>query len=372
LEIYPIQCLTVQATPFCNLDCKYCYLPFRSKTDKFDIDLIPHIFKNMQASNLMNDEFIWDWHAGEPLVTGLEFYKKTTAAIKKYKPKNATVHIGMQTNATLITDEIAAFFKKNKFRIGVSIDGPEYIQNHNRVYRNQKGSFTDAMKGVDFLKKHKVPFHIISVLSDYSLDFPEEMFHFYEAMGTQGVAFNIEEIEGIHTSSSVINNESFGKFENFFYKFLEMHFEHGEPFQIREWDKFSGKPKSDLVNGTTVPFVHLTIDVNGNFSTFSPELITIENHIKYPSFIFGNIKDDLIIDTLHHPMFKKIHKDIQKGVHACKTTCEYFPVCGGGMVSNKLFENGSFNSTSTMACTYMIKRMFEVTHHIKKQMLVPV
>lgn len=368
MDIYPIQCLTVQATPFCNLDCKYCYLPYRSKTDRFDIDLIPHIFKNMEDSRLMQDEFIWDWHAGEPLVPGIEFYKQTTAAIRKHQPKGVQVHIGMQTNATLITEEFAKFFKKNKFRIGVSIDGPEHIQNHNRVYRNQKGSFQDAMKGIAWLEKYEVPYHIISVLSDYSLDFPDEMHDFFSSLGTQGVAFNIEEVEGIHTTSSVQSNSSADKFEEFFYRFFELHFQKEEPFQIREWDKFNRKPDNDLVNGTTVPFAHLTIDIHGNFSTFSPELITIENNPAYPSFIFGNIKHDRIIDSINHPELLRIYQDIQKGVSACKSTCEYYAVCGGGMVSNKLFENGSFESTTTMACTYMIKRMFEITYHTKKDL----
>lgn len=359
-QVYPIQCLTVQATPFCNLDCRYCYLPNRSQKGIFDISLIPVIFTNIADSGLLGDSLYWDWHAGEPLVPGLEFYKATTRAIKKFKPANLEVNIGMQTNATLITDEIAAFFKRNKFRIGVSIDGPENIHNHNRVFRNQKGSFNNCLRGIQILQKHKVPFHVISVLSKNSLLFPEEMYEFYFQLDTTGVAFNIEEVEGIHSSSSVNEGETPQLFEHFFRVFFKRHIENGEPFQIREWNKFVSYRQLNQVNGTTVPFAHLTVDTNGNFSTFSPELITIEKHKRHPTFIFGNIREELIIDCLNKPHFSEIHNEIKKGVALCKKTCRYFGTCGGGMVSNKLFENGTFHSSTTMACRYMEQKLGDI------------
>ena len=371
MEIYPIQCLTVQATPFCNLDCTYCYLPNRSNKAKFDVSLIPIIFNNIIESDLVGDSLYWDWHAGEPLVPGLDFYKETTQLIKKHKPKNLQVNIGMQTNATLITDEIAAFFKKNKFRIGVSIDGPEAIQNKNRVYRNKKGSFKDCIRGIELLKKHKVPFHVISVLSEYSLGFPDDMYDFFFNLGTTGVAFNIEEVEGIHSNSSVNNQETGHLFTAFFERFFTLHLEHNEPFQIREWNKFVSYKRINQVNGTTVPFAHLTIDTNGNFSTFSPELITIENHPKHHHFIFGNIKENRILDALQNRHFREIYTEIQAGVKQCKKTCSYFETCGGGMVSNKLFENGTFNSTTTMACRYMEQTLCDIAEKMALDYIQP-
>lgn len=312
----------------------------------------------------MSRSIYWDWHAGEPLVTGYDFYLESTKEISKHKPKNLDVNIGLQTNATLITDELAKLFKKHHFRIGVSLDGPEAMHDHNRVYRNGKGSFNEAIQGISLLKKHKVPFHIICVLSFHSLAYPEELYQFFKGLKIDGVAFNIEEVEGIHASSSLQNNQTPDAFSSFFNTFFKLHVKNGQPFQIREWNRFVNYKVKHLVNGTTVPFDHLTIDVDGNFATFSPELATIENNPRYPSFILGNIKTHLIIDTLNNPNFKKINNDIQKGVQACKSTCSYFDICGGGMASNKLFENGTFNSTTTMACTLTVKRMSELARQL--------
>jgi uncharacterized protein len=44
-------------------------------------------------------------------------------------------------------------------------------------------------------------------------------------------------------------------------------------------------------------------------------------------------------------------RDIAAGVEACRKSCEYFSVCGGGAPINKLAENGGFSTTRTAFCT---------------------
>jgi uncharacterized protein len=46
-----------------------------------------------------------------------------------------------------------------------------------------------------------------------------------------------------------------------------------------------------------------------------------------------------------------MRRDIDAGVDACRTACEYFSVCGGGAPINKLSENGSFRSAQTTFCS---------------------
>jgi uncharacterized protein len=67
--------------------------------------------------------------------------------------------------------------------------------------------------------------------------------------------------------------------------------------------------------------------------------------------VFANALQD--IDR--HPTFQKVQAQIQRGIERCAATCAYFPVCGGGFPSNKLCENGTFDSTETMACRLKIQ-----------------
>ncbi len=364
IPVFPVQVLTVQATTLCNLDCRYCYLPDRTLNQTFNTDLIPDIFSNLQSSRLLSDYVYWSWHAGEPLVAGLEFYRKATRLIHQYKPPQLNLGIGLQTNGTLISDDFARFFGRHGYKVGVSVDGPEPVHNHNRVFRNNKGSFQACMRGIEKLKKYGVPFHCICVLSAFSLDFPVEIYHFFRQLGVTGVAFSAEEIEGIHTRSSLNAMKAGERFDRFFETIFELHQQEGEPFQIREWNKFGKNGPEESINGTTVPFSHLSIDTRGFYSTFSPELLSIKNQPDYPDFIFGHIKTDPVIACIQHPKFQKTYLEIQAGVSLCKKTCDYFRSCGGGMVSNKLFENGSFHSSETLACRLMEKRLYDLCNRI--------
>lgn len=78
-------------------------------------------------------------------------------------------------------------------------------------------------------------------------------------------------------------------------------------------------------------------------------------HPHYGDFLFGNVFTNTLTDIYTNPKFQQANADIQRGVQRCKETCSYFGVCGGGSPSNKLHENGTFDSTETMACRLQIK-----------------
>lgn len=64
------------------------------------------------------------WHAGEPLIAPISFYKTAVELTTKYKKEHLEVVHQIVTNATLITDEWCKFFIENKIEIVVSIDSP--------------------------------------------------------------------------------------------------------------------------------------------------------------------------------------------------------------------------------------------------------
>ena len=42
-----IQTIVLQPTPFCNIQCKYCYLPTRDDTSVMDIETVVASFKRV-------------------------------------------------------------------------------------------------------------------------------------------------------------------------------------------------------------------------------------------------------------------------------------------------------------------------------------
>ena len=51
----------------------------------------------------------------------------------------------MQTNGVLLDYNLAVELKKLKIQVGISIDGTEGSNNKNRIYHNNKGSYTEII-----------------------------------------------------------------------------------------------------------------------------------------------------------------------------------------------------------------------------------
>lgn len=324
------------------------------------LETVSKVFERLVESPLIGDRFTTVWHAGEPLTAGVDFYRKSSVLSKEILSKECIVRHSVQTNATLIDEDWCGWFKDEEVRVGVSIDGPAFINDRNRKDRFSRGTHERAMQGIRFLKRHDIPFHVICVLTRFSLDYPEELFAFFESIGTRCVCFNIEEIEGIHVGSSMEDSDAPERFKTFFRRFLELSIP--ARMMVREFSNLRSLILSgvyDEVNGLCTPYSVLSVAANGDFGTFSPELLTMK-HDLYQDFIFGNLNESGFMNMLDSDNFRKVHSSIQKGVDRCRSQCGYFPLCGGGAPSNKIFENGTFDSTETIFCRFSKKAVIDV------------
>ena len=76
----------------------------------------------------------------------------------------------IQTNATLLDEEWAAFFKEHDFLVGVSIDGPRELHDAYRVDKGGKGSFDKVMRGLDALRSAGVEWNALTTIHAANAD----------------------------------------------------------------------------------------------------------------------------------------------------------------------------------------------------------
>jgi uncharacterized protein len=349
-----IELLVVQPTPFCNIDCRYCYLPDRNSKSVVARQTLHNLFSQVFASGWVGDCLSVVWHSGEPMVLPIDFYRDAFRMIDRLKPAEVVVAHSFQTNGTLIDEAWCAFFADERIGVGVSIDGPKQFHDRHRLTRAGRGTFDRTMAGIRLLRRHEVPFHVISVLSAASMAAPHEMFDFFVDEGIEQVCFNVEESEGDHVSESLRE----AGVEAAYYRFLSefWRLSAGAPGKItfiREVEhaiqQVIRPAEAPFRNQLVEPFAITSMDWAGNISTFSPELLGLKNSA-YQDFILGNINRDLLVDLPHRPNFTRMFADIRVGVEMCRQRCEYFSVCGGGEPVNKLAENGSFASRETTYC----------------------
>lgn len=365
-EFGTISLVVLQPTSYCNLNCDYCYLPDRHLKNQLSLDLIEPIFKNLFTTRFLGEYLNICWHAGEPLAMPISFYeeafKHIEIASKKYNTKNVPVYHSVQTNGIFINQAWCDFFKKHNVCIGVSIDGPEFLHNIHRQTRTNLGSFQGVMKGISYLQKNDIYFNIIAVVTEDSLDYPDEMFNFFRDNHIYDIAFNMEETEGVNQCSSLNKEGIETRYHNFIKRFWELTSNHKNELKVREFESICSLicedkrlPNTDMNH----PFMIVNIDYQGNFSTFDPELLSVKTE-KYGDFILGNILTDTFESSCYTDKFKKMYQDLKVGVDLCRETCEYFGVCGGGAGSNKYWENGTFACSETKACRYRIKMVTDI------------
>jgi uncharacterized protein len=353
-----IDLVVLQPTPFCNIDCRYCYLPERNNHGRMSLTTLEQSFRFLlEDPGRLSQPLVVAWHSGEPLAVPRSFYEAAFERLSRIVPPEITLEHWFQTNATLMNHEWCSFFKRWDIHIGISIDGPQWLHDCQRVDRSGRGTFSRVLRGVQLLQAENICFSTIAVLGHQATGFPEEIWSFFRGIGATCLAFNLEEIEGVHKNSSLDQQTSAARVESFFTALLELRDREAPGLRIREVDSILDgirrwpRPFHRIEN---VPGSILCISWTGDVSTFSPELVGMKSH-RHRDFVFGNVADHTLHEVLAHPRLQTVADDIRGGIEICKATCGYFSLCGGGAPSNKLHENGTFRSGETLACRLRIK-----------------
>jgi len=361
-----ITLLILQPSPFCNIDCDYCYLPHRTSTRRMPMPVLESAIEKTFASELVRGELTIIWHAGEPLAVPMSWYAEALRTIRRIAPEQAEIRHSVQSNGTLLNQAWCDFLRDNRIAIGLSIDGPAFLHDTHRKTRRGEGTHAAAMRGLRLLRENGLPFHVIAVITREALGHAEEIHDFFEAEGVQRLGFNIEEVEAGHAQSS-LGTEHDARVREF-YETIYHRQKARRTMEIREFAAASQKIRAGIslrefdfpwFNEQVRPFGIVSVDCEGNFSTYSPELLGMTLQ-PYGDFSFGNVTHGHFAEALETEKFQAVLADIQAGIRRCAETCAYYGYCGGGAPANKYYENGSFASTETMYCRYSVQLPLEI------------
>ena len=348
-----IETVVIQPTPFCNIACTYCYLPHRNDRSVMSLETVHATFDRVFASGWTAPELNVIWHAGEPLVVPVAFYRRAFDLIESIRPASVQLRHSLQTNGMLITQDWCDLFRDYGVGVGVSIDGPRHLHDRHRLTRQGKGTFDRTMDGIRLLQRQGVDFHVITVLCSDSLDDPDGLLDFYVESGIDQVCFNVEESEGDHRSGLFAQADLRQRFSTFLSRFWRSGRKRGALRFIREVDamvvRIVRPDEVHMRNEQVLPFGMVNVAANGDVSSFSPELLGLKN-ATYADFIVGNVHSHSLDRMLAADAMQRMTRDVAAGVELCRRTCEYFSVCGGGAPINKLSENGRFTSDRTRFC----------------------
>ena len=362
----PLRLLVLQPTPYCNLDCDYCYLPSRNDRSRLPLDILDAALERVLESGFVDGPFTVLWHAGEPLTVPPAFYDAATARIQAALARHGlppeTVQQSLQTNGITLNDAWCDCLLRNGIHVGVSLDGPAFLHDSHRRTRTGRPSHAAVMRGIACLQRRGVPFNVIAVLTADGLDHADALYDFFTESGIEQVGFNMEETEGENRCSTLDRPDSEERYKAFMQRFWERAMAEPGRLVLREFEGITSLACNNMRLQETdmnQPFVIVNVDARGNLSTFDPELLSVHTE-RFGDFSFGNVLHDSLADVAQNAKFQQVQTEIRAGVEACQQTCAYFGLCGGGAGSNKYWEHGRFDGTETQACRYRIQLVTDV------------
>lgn len=175
------------ASGLCNLRCRYCF--YADETAKREVGnrgiMSASTLENVLRKALAecSGELTVAFQGGEPTLAGLGFFEQGVTLAQRHNVNRRRIHWAIQTNATLLDDDWCRFFARNRFLVGVSLDGDKALHDANRLDAEGRGSYSRVIQGIRMLEKHGVDFNILTVLTSGACRSFRRIYHFYQKNG---------------------------------------------------------------------------------------------------------------------------------------------------------------------------------------------
>ncbi|HEX8631211.1 MAG TPA: cyclophane-forming radical SAM peptide maturase AmcB [Catenuloplanes sp.] len=350
--------VVMQPTTLCNLDCTYCYLPWRADDRRMPVAVAEAVAGPVNAW-AADRRFSVVWHGGEPLAAGREHF----AAL--LEPFDERVEHHVQTNATLVDDAWCAFFTEHGVRVSVSVDGPRE-RNGERVTRGNRPAYDRILAGVGALRRHGIGFSALCVVTRPEPGLAAELYGYFLELGCDVLGINIEEREGVNTRANAHPEEAVTGF----WTELTAAWRRDPRIHLREVE-WSLRYAGAVLDGTEDDVLPRQLDpiptvaYDGSVVLLSPELAGFSDP-RYGDFTSGNVLTTALPEILAAATTTPWVAEFLTGVQACRQTCPYFGFCGGAHAANRYFEHGRFDGTVTDHCRNSKMRLLEgVLNHAR-------
>ncbi len=178
----------------CNLDCSYCFYLEKEPllypgagVPRMSEATLERFVRDYLAAQ-PGDEVQFAWQGGEPTLLGVEFFERAVALQRQYAAGRSVTN-ALQTNGTLLDERWAAFLAREKFLVGLSIDGPRTMHDAYRVDRGGRPTWDKVMRGLRLLKKHRAEFNTLTVVHRRNVRHAREVYEFLRAEGSGFMQF---------------------------------------------------------------------------------------------------------------------------------------------------------------------------------------
>ena len=166
----PVNVLIKPASSACNMRCAYCF--YADETAHREAGCCPpmafealeRVIRRTMLFAEQRATFVFQ--GGEPTLAGLSYFEQVVRLQRQNNPRQIAVNNVVQTNGLILQDALIDFFVRERFLIGVSVDGCREIHDQNRLDAKGKPTYDRVMDNIQRLKDAGAAYNILCVLTD--------------------------------------------------------------------------------------------------------------------------------------------------------------------------------------------------------------
>ncbi|MBQ7282799.1 MAG: anaerobic sulfatase maturase, partial [Spirochaetales bacterium] len=319
------------ASSLCNLRCRYCFYEDESENRSqkcygiMSAETADRLIASAVDATCDGAMISVGFQGGEPTVAGLDYFRHFIEEEKKYPNRRFTHSI--QTNGYALDEDWATFLAENNFLVGISVDGYKDLHDLHRLTPSGEGSFDRIAYNLELLKKHKVEFNALCVVTRQCTERPHRVYNRLKAMGFEYLQF-IACLDPIGAErgkqSYSLNPEDYGRFlcatfDDWYKDWKEGHFT-----SVRQFDDYihiltGVLPSSCAALGKCGSY--LVVEADG--SLYPCDFYVLDE------WNIGKIGEVSVIQAINSEKAKSFRSDSGRLPEQCKT-CSWLPICHGG------------------------------------------
>jgi uncharacterized protein len=315
----------------CQMRCQYCfYKNVRESREVADYGrmsletleiLVSHALAEAEST------CTFSFQGGEPTLMGLDFFQKFIDLQQKYKSDRVIVHNTMQTNGLLLHDDWCEFLARNRFLVGLSLDGSKDIHDANRLDAAGRGTYNRVLQAAALLEKHHAAFNILCVVTS---ELARRARHVYRALVKSGFRY-LQFIPCIDdfgvrpgTRSFSLKPERYAEFLVNLFDEWYLDFQQGRYISVRHFDNWiqmlKGRPpESCSLSGQCSCYG--VVEADG--SVFPCDFYVLDR------WRLGSIQEQSFAELLQGGLAEQFVNDSRTVAAKCQA-CRFVSLCRGG------------------------------------------
>ncbi len=338
----------IDITKICNFDCIYC---FRDLHDSrvISIERLNEILRFIESycreKNLFNIRLqMW---GGEPTLA----LDRIEYTVNFFKRTNITAIIDVETNASIVTEDVAKRLYDMGIQIGVSIDGTHDLHNKQRPFANRTESADRVEEGIRNLQKYyNNAIGGITVVTKYNYKYIKEMLDYYiYCLKIKSLKFNIvRDNPNAKDENLSLNSADVGWFANELFDYLYAFHSAGSDFSEGNIDVrirnllYQCNDNLCISHGCQGGKKIISFSQDGGI--FPCEMTDFEEE-RIGTIDSGRHLDEMLEEAMLKNKFFEVKEDLK-----CKN-CPWWCYCKGGCTSRNRY-NGISGKPDECECAF--------------------